>query len=283
MIPLNNIVLNGHLVDLSTPLVMSIVNITPDSFFAPSRQSDTDRLLNTIQQALNDGAKIIDIGGYSTRPGASFVSEEEELARISSALNIIRRNFPFIHLSVDTFRASVAELAVKTYGVALINDISGGTLDRNMFSMVTQLNVPYVLMHTRGTPENMQQLTHYDQFIPEVLHYFADKITHLRTLGFTKEVVIDPGFGFAKTLDQNYALLRNLRIFETFNSPLLIGVSRKSMICKLLGVQPEQALNGTTVLHTLALQNGASILRVHDVKPAVEAIKLFQAYNTHSF
>lgn len=278
MIYPRNIVLNGKILDLSTPAVMAIINVTPDSFYTPSCCFDEKSLLLSVEKALFEGAQIIDIGGYSTRPGAPLVTETEELERVRAALKSIRVHFPNIAISCDTFRAKVAECAVKEFDVALINDISGGTLDKDMFDMVATLNVPYLLMHTRGTPQTMQEQTHYDHFLPELLQYFAQKIEILRTKGFTKEIVIDPGFGFAKTISQNYELLRNMRIFETFNAPILVGISRKSMIYKLLEIPPEEALNGTSALHMLALEQGATILRVHDVKAAQEVITLHRAY-----
>lgn len=278
MILPRNIVLNGEIIDLSIPIVMAIINVTPDSFYSGSRCLDEKSLLSAVDKALTDGASIIDIGGYSTRPGAAFVTETEECQRVSEALKSIRAHFPNIPISIDTFRATVAECAVKEFGASLINDISGGELDKEMFNMVATLNVPYVLMHIKGTPQTMQDQIEYEHFLPEVLQYFARKIDTLRANGFTKEIIIDPGFGFGKTTVQNYELLRNMRIFETFNAPILVGVSRKSMIYKLLGVSPEEALNGTSALHMLALENGAGILRVHDVKAAMEVIKLHQAY-----
>lgn len=278
MIYPRNIVLNGKILDLSTPAVMAIINVTPDSFYTPSCCFDEKLLLLSVEKALFEGAQIIDIGGYSTRPGAPLVTETEELERVRAALKSTRVHFPNIAISCDTFRAKVAECAVKEFDVALINDISGGTLDKDMFDMVATLNVPYLLMHTRGTPQTMQEQTHYDHFLPELLQYFAQKIEILRTKGFTKEIVIDPGFGFAKTISQNYELLRNMRIFETFNAPILVGISRKSMIYKLLEIPPEEALNGTSALHMLALEQGATILRVHDVKAAQEVITLHRAY-----
>jgi dihydropteroate synthase len=275
---MKNIVLKGKFFDFSSPMVMAIVNITPDSFFSGSRYSADEKLIERVETALYQGADIIDVGGYSTRPKADFVSEEQENSRICSALEIIRKNFPDIIVSVDTFRSSVAENAVNHYDVDIINDISGGMLDEKMTKVVAQLNCPYILMHTKGTPQEMQNLTDYEDFIADILKYFAERIEYLRNLGFSSDIVIDPGFGFAKTTEQNYELLAKLSVFECFNSPLLVGVSRKSMINHVLNTTPETALNGTTVINTIALLNGANILRVHDVKEAVEAVKLVGKY-----
>jgi len=273
-----NIVLKGKILDLSIPVVMAIINVTPDSFYSGSRCFDEKLLLLAVEKALSEGASIIDVGGYSTRPGAVFVTEAEERERVSKALRSIRAHFPDIPISIDTFRATVAECAVKEFGVSLINDISGGDLDEGMFKMVSTLDVPYILMHMKGNPQTMQEQIQYDHFLPEILQYFARKIEVLRTMGFTKEIIIDPGFGFAKTVEQNYELLRNMRIFETFKAPVLAGFSRKSMIYKPLGTSSEEALNGTSAIHMLALEHGADILRVHDVKAAMEVIKLHQVY-----
>ena len=278
MISSKNIVLNGKIIDLSTPIVMAIVNVTPDSFYSGNRCLDENVLLPTVEKALKEGASIIDIGAYSTRPGAEVVTETEELERVRGALRSIREHFGDVPLSIDTFRASVAACAVQEFGVALINDVSGGELDEAMFKMVATLNVPYILMHMRGNPQTMQNNVEYDDFLSDILRYFAQKIERLRALGFNKEIIIDPGFGFAKTIEQNYELLRNLRIFETFNMPMLVGVSRKSMIYKLLNSSPEESLNATSAAHMLALEQGAHILRVHDVKPAMEVIALYKAY-----
>lgn len=273
-----NIVLKGKILDLSTPIVMAIINVTPDSFYSGSRCLDEKLLLFAVEKALSEGASIIDVGGYSTRPDAAFVTEAEEKERVSKALKSIRAHFGDIPISIDTFRATVAECAVKEFEVSLINDISGGDLDEGMFKMVSTLDVPYVLMHIKGNPQTMQKQIQYDHFLPEMLQYFARKIETLRAMGFTKEIIIDPGFGFAKTVDQNYELLRNMRIFETFKAPILVGFSRKSMIYKPLEISSEDALNGTSAVHMLALEQGADILRVHDVKEAMEVIKLHQVY-----
>ena len=232
-------------------------------------------ILKSAKYAIENGASILDIGGYSTRPGADTVTEEEEIERVRFALNIIRSNFPNIPLSIDTFRGNVARIAVKEFGVDMINDVSGFEWDENMLDAIIELQVPYILMHSKGDPQTMQSMTKYDDFLSDILQYFAKKIAILREKGFSKEIIIDPGFGFAKTLEQNYTLLRELDVFECFKSPILVGVSRKSMIQKALECDATQALNGTTILNTFALERGANILRVHDVKEASECIKLY--------
>ena len=270
------IVFGGVIVDLTLPVVMAIVNATPDSFYAGSRHVSADALMLTVDKAVADGATILDVGGCSTRPGTAVPSADEEWRRVSWALSLIRAKYPDFPISVDTFRASVAERAVAEFGVGMINDISGGELDADLLPTMARLQVPYVLMHSKGTPQTMQQLTDYDDMIPEMLRYFAAKIERLRQLGFDKEIVIDPGFGFAKTVEQNFELLRCLKVFGTFRLPVLAGLSRKSMLFKTLDVQPETALNGTTAANMLALVGGASILRVHDVREAVETIKIYE-------
>lgn len=269
--------LKGKLYDLRTPVVMGVVNITPDSFFAFSRYKSDRTLLQQVETFLAEGATIIDVGGYSTRPQAAPVSVDEEIKRISEALEIICKRFPETVLSVDTFRSPVARMAVQEYGVAMINDIGGGTLDQLMFETIADLQVAYVLMHTRGNPQHMQEQTQYEDVVADVLQFLAKRVAQLRLLG-VHDVVIDPGFGFAKTLEQNYEMMSKLPVFRQIQAPLLVGISRKSMIYKLLEITPEEALNGTTALNMLALMGGASILRVHDVKEAVEAIRIFNAY-----
>ncbi len=258
---------------LDTPKVMGILNVTPDSFFDGGQYNDDKRLLTRVECMLEEGADIVDIGGYSTRPGAEEVSESEEITRVVNAIDIILKEFPNTVISVDTFRSSVAKEAVF-YGAALINDISAGTLDEQMFATVATLNVPYILMHMRGNPKTMNKLTHYDNLLSEMVTFLQEKVSNLQEAG-VKDIIIDPGFGFAKTIQQNYEILRNLKYFEILELPVLIGVSRKSTIYKSLQIEPEEALNGTTVLNTIALMNGASILRVHDVKEAVETTKLY--------
>lgn len=269
--------LRGHLLDLSVPVVMGILNVTPDSFYAGSRLTQLDTLLKRAEQMLSEGAAILDVGGYSSRPGASDISETEELDRVLPAVEAILQAFPEAYISVDTFRANVAQAAVRA-GACLVNDISGGSLDERMFETIGNLQVPYVLMHTRGNPQTMASLTHYDDLLVDLMRYFEQKIHLIRQFQI-KDVILDVGFGFAKTIDQNYQLLRQLTYFRLLNLPMLAGISRKSMIYKRLHIPLEDAANGTTVLNTLALVNGASILRVHDVKEAAEAIKLFTLYN----
>lgn len=269
--------LNDQLYDLSTPIVMGILNVTPDSFFMASRLRSDRTLLHQAEKMLTEGASILDVGGYSTRPQAALVSIDEEKERVGDALEMIRKRFPKAILSVDTFRSSVARMAVEDYDVAMINDVGGGLLDPQMFETVAALGKAYVLMHTRGTPQTMQQMTQYDALIPELLQYLEKRVAQLRLLG-VNDIIIDPGFGFAKTMEQNYEILRYLSYFQHIDVPVLAGVSRKSMIQKLLKVDADKALNGTTAVHMLALVGGASILRVHDVKEASEAIKVFTAW-----
>lgn len=268
---------NGTLMDLSTPRVMGIVNVTPDSFFAGSRTQTEADIARRVEQLLTEGADILDLGGYSSRPGAADVSPAEECERLRLGLSVIRRVCPDAVVSVDTFRADVARMCVEEYGAAIINDISGGELDAEMFPTVARLGVPYILMHMQGTPQTMQDKPRYDDLLRDVFLYFARKVQQLRDLG-QKDIILDPGFGFGKTLEDNYTLLAHLEEFASvFQLPVLVGVSRKSMITKLLGITPAEALNGTTVLNTLCLTKGAAILRVHDVRPAVEAVRLVQA------
>ncbi|MDH6356324.1 dihydropteroate synthase [Parabacteroides sp. PF5-9] len=265
--------IKGKLTPLTPPLVMGILNITPDSFYAGSRKQTQSDIEERVETILTEGGRIIDIGGYSSRPDAVEVSPEEEMERLAFALTIINRHYPDVTLSVDTFRAAIAERCVKEFGVAIINDISGGQLDPDMFETVAALQVPYILMHMRGTPQTMQQYTDYTHFMEEILRYFAEKVDRLRLLG-VNDIILDPGFGFSKTMDQNYLLMQQLKRFELFDLPLLVGISRKRMIYQLLDGTPMESLNGTTVLNTFALLNGADILRVHDVKCAVEAVKI---------
>lgn len=265
--------IRGTLTSLDTPLVMGILNITPDSFYADSRKQTEVAIEERIQTILSEGGQIIDIGGYSSRPDAVEVSPEEEMSRLAVALKILNAYYPDTPLSVDTFRADVARRCVEEYGVAIVNDISGGELDHEMFDTVARLRVPYIMMHMRGTPQTMQQHTDYTDMMEEIMLYFAAKVRRLRLLG-VNDIILDPGFGFSKTVEQNYALMSRLREFGEFGLPLLVGVSRKSMIYKFLGGTPADSLNGTTVLNTFALMNGADILRVHDVRAAVEAVKI---------
>lgn len=264
---------NGRLLDLSTPQVMGILNVTPDSFYAGSRMQTETQIATRVEQMLEEGADMIDIGAYSSRPGAADISVQEEMDRLRAGLRIVRRMHPDAIVSVDTFRAAVACMCVEEYGVAIVNDISGGEMDKDMFPTVARLGVPYVLMHMQGTPQNMQQQPHYDSLLGDIFRYFARKVQQLRDLG-AKDIVLDPGFGFGKTLEHNYELLAHLEDFRIFGLPLLVGVSRKSMVYNLLGTTPAEALNGTTAVNTVCLMKGTDILRVHDVRQAVEAIKI---------
>ena len=265
--------IKGNLVSLDTPVVMGILNVTPDSFYAASRQRGETDIERRIETILSEGGAWIDVGGYSSRPDAEDVSPEEEKRRLEPALRLLRDRYPEVPVSLDTFRAEVARWGVEEYGVALINDISGGELDEAMFRTVAGLRVPYLLMHMRGTPRTMQRHTDYADLMEEVMLYFARKVRELRLLG-VNDIILDPGFGFSKTLVQNYRLMRHLEEFAVFELPLLVGVSRKSMIYRLLDATPEESLNGTTVLNTFALLHGADILRVHDVRQAVEAVRI---------
>lgn len=265
--------LHGKLVTIDRPWVMGIINVTPDSFYSGSRVNDESSLIERVHQMIADGADIIDVGACSTRPGSEQVGGQGEMERLQWALQIIRRVAPDVILSVDTYRANVALRCVEEWGADIINDISGGMLDKEMFTTVARLHVPYVLMHMRGTPETMSSLTDYDNVAADVLEWMARRIDDLRQMGVA-DVIADPGFGFAKTVNQNYELLARLHAFHALNAPLLVGVSRKRMIYTPLGCNAEEALNGTTVINTLALQQGAHILRVHDVKAAAEAVKL---------
>lgn len=269
---------NGQLMDLSTPKVMGILNVTPDSFYAGSRKETTSDIVNRVEQIITEGADMIDIGAYSSRPNAEHVSTKEEMARLRKGLEAIREVAPEAIVSVDTFRADVASMCVEEYGTALINDISGGQMDERMFDTVARLDVPYIMMHMQGTPQDMQQHIHYDHLRMEIMQYFALKVQDLHSRG-VKDIIIDPGFGFGKTLAHNYELFKHLEDFKLFGLPLLVGISRKSMIYKLLDSSPEEALNGTTVLNTIALTKGVDILRVHDVKACVEAVRIFNQMN----
>lgn len=266
----------GRLLDLSTPQVMGIVNVTPDSFYAASRVEGEEALRQRLEQIQQEGASIVDLGAYSSRSGAEVVPPEEERERLRPALRLLRDEYPELIVSVDTFRSEVARFAVEEYGAHIINDISGGTLDADMFATVAGLQVPYILMHMRGTPETMQSLCNYENVGLEVLDFFVQRSEELRALGL-HDLIIDPGFGFAKTLEQNYQLMTYMpRLVEALGLPLLVGISRKSMIYRLLGTTPEGSLTGTTALHMYALMQGARILRVHDVGAAVETLRLHQ-------
>lgn len=272
---------NGSLLDLSQPRVMGILNVTPDSFYAGSRTQTEAEIVRRVKQIVSEGAAIIDIGAYSSRPNADNVSAREEMERLRMGLKILFEIQPDAVVSVDTFRADVARMCVEEYGVTIINDIAAGEMDANMFHTVAALNVPYIMMHMQGTPQSMQQHPHYDNLLKEVFLYFARKVQQLRDLG-VKDIILDPGFGFGKTMEHNYELLSHLEEFRIFELPLLVGVSRKSMIYRLLDITPQEALNGTTVLDTICLLKGADILRVHDVKEAVETVRIVQAMRNNS-
>ncbi len=266
--------INGELLDFTTPWVMGILNVTPDSFYSGSRKQTENEIVERVEQILNEGGKVIDIGGQSTTPTSQLLTAKEELERLEPALTLIRKEFPDVIISVDTFYSEVSKCMVEKYGVNIINDISGGQIDEKMFETVAELQVPYILMHMIGMPQTMQQYTDYENFIEEVFYYFSEKIAQLNSLG-VKDIILDPGFGFSKTnVAQNYELMANLKHFENFDFPLLVGISRKSMIYKLLDSNPLESLNGTSVLNTYSLLNGADILRVHDVKQAVECVKI---------
>ncbi len=268
----------GQLLDLSRPVVMGILNVTPDSFFDGGRYTDEVSMLKQAEKMLAEGAVILDVGGASSRPGAAEVSENEELKRVIPVIEAIKSHFSEVIISIDTWRAGVAKTAVEA-GASMVNDISGGQFDAKMFETVADLDVPYILMHIQGTPGTMQQNPHYEDVVAEVLDFFVQKIEKLRALG-VKDIVLDPGFGFGKTVEHNYQLLKNLHVFGNVTGlPVLAGISRKSMICKVLKVNPKHALNGTTALHVIALQQGAKILRAHDVREAVEVIKLWEMLN----
>ena len=267
----------GHLIDLSSPKVMGILNITPDSFYDGGKHNSEKAIIKHVEQMLLEGATFIDIGAYSSKPGADFVSEDEELARILPIITRVLKEFPEALLSIDTFRSRVAKECIQM-GAALINDISAGKLDDTMLNTVADLHAPYIMMHMRGTPQTMQKQTVYNNLVKDILFYFSERIAAARQIGIV-DMIIDPGFGFAKTLEQNFELLNQLELFNMLELPLLVGVSRKSMIYKTLQNSASEALNGTTALNTIALQKGANILRVHDVKEAIETIKLVQSLN----
>lgn len=267
--------INGKLLDLSEPQVMGILNVTPDSFYSGSRKQTEDEIESRVRQIIGEGASIIDIGAYSSRPNADDVSPSEEMERLRKGLSVIQRVAPNVIVSVDTFRADVAKMCVEEYGVGIVNDISGGMLDKDMFTTVAKLGIPYILMHMQGTPQNMQQNPHYDDVVKEVFMYFAEKVQRLRDLG-VKDIILDPGYGFGKTVEHNYELMNHQEELLEFELPLLVGISRKSMIYKALGITADEALNGTSVLNTISLLKGANILRVHDVATCVEVVNLIQ-------
>lgn len=268
----------GKLLDLSSPKVMGILNLTPDSFFDGGKHQNQDNILKTVEQMLEDGLDILDIGGQSTKPGSEVISADEELQRVEPILEIVIKNFPDLIISIDTFYSKVAQHAVEM-GAAIINDISAGKIDEDLFKTVAKLKVPYILMHMQGMPKDMQAEPHYDNIIQEVNLFFAEKIQALKQLHIN-DIILDPGYGFGKTLEHNFQLLRNQELLGFNDYPILAGVSRKSMICKTLDVNPKDALNGTTAVNMLMLQHGARILRVHDVKEAKECIKIFDSYQS---
>ncbi len=263
----------GQLLDLSTPKVMGILNVTPDSFYDGGRFIEAKEILLQVEKMFQEGATFIDIGGQSSKPNANIVSVDEELARVVSAVDLILKNFPQAILSIDTFNSKVAKIGIEN-GAAIINDISAGMLDDKMMETVAQLQVPYIIMHMRGTPQTMQNHTNYDNLVKEILFYFSERIAKARSLGIN-DLIVDTGFGFAKTIEQNFELLSKLELLQMLELPILVGMSRKSMIYKTLETTAENALNGTSSLNTIALTKGANILRVHDVKEAVECVKLF--------
>ena len=267
----------GTLIDLSSPKVMGILNITPDSFFDGGKYNNPSAIINHIEKMLSEGATFVDVGAYSSRPGAKHISEEEELARIIPVLNLLIEEFPKLLISVDTFRSSIAEQCIHL-GACMINDISAGNMDENMFATVAKLQVPYIMMHMQGKPQTMQTKPTYINIVQELLYYFSKKIDELRSLG-VNDIIADVGFGFGKTLEQNYELLKHLALFKNLDVPTLVGLSRKSMLFKPLEINQNKALNATTSANTIALLNGANMLRVHDVKEAVEALKIVELLN----
>ncbi|MGO4822095.1 MULTISPECIES: dihydropteroate synthase [unclassified Flavobacterium] len=268
----------GQLIDLSHPKVMGILNVTPDSFFDGGSYTKESDLLNQVDKMVNDGATFIDIGAYSSKPNADFVSEQVELERIVPVVQLILKHFPDVLLSIDTFRSTVAAACLEN-GAALINDISAGDLDVNMFEVIAKYNVPYIMMHMRGTPQTMQKLTDYKDIVKEMLFYFSERVVKARKFGIN-DLIVDPGFGFAKTTEQNYEVMQKLALFKMLELPVLVGISRKSMIYKILNTNAKEALNGTTFLNTIALTKGANILRVHDVKEAAESVTLWNQLNS---
>lgn len=271
----------GEVLDLSTPAVMGILNVTPDSFYDGGSYQSEAKIIGRIHQIVEEGGRIIDVGAYSSRPGAAAVSEKEEIGRLMPAVELIRKYYPHIPVSIDTFRAKVAKEVNTCMGTVIVNDISGGTMDETMFDYVSQAGIPYVMMHIQGTPETMQKNPEYADVVKEVGQFFRERVARLEAAGF-RQIILDPGFGFGKTLQHNYELLDGMETYKSFGYPLLAGISRKSMIYKLLGGTPADALNGTTVLNTISLLKGADILRVHDVKEAVEAVKIVEAMRESS-
>lgn len=269
----------GYLLDLSTPVVAGILNITPDSFYDGGKYTEIEKIKIRAEQIISEGATIIDVGAFSSRPGAEFISEEEELNRLIPVLKMFQKYFSNVILSLDTFRSEIAKIAVNEYGVSIINDISAGNMDENMFPVIAELNVPYIMMHMNGTPDNMQVNPQYSDIIKEILMFFAKKIKLAKQIGMN-DVIIDPGFGFGKTLEHNYILLNELEKFKITDCPVLVGISRKSMLYKLLETNPTEVLPASLALGMFALEKGASILRVHDVKETVQVVKVFNQLNS---
>lgn len=276
---MTEIVLKGEKISLEKPVVMGILNVTPDSFYDGGKYTSELKIMERVDEIVEQGAGIIDVGAYSTRPGAAFVDEHEELSRLSFAVELIRKYHPRFPVSIDTFRAGVAREIVSCLGPVIVNDISGGTMDDKMFETVAELDVPYILMHIQGTPKDMQVNPHYEDVVREVRAFFTERIARLNALGFNR-IILDQGFGFGKTVGHNYQLLDKMESFLDLGYPLLVGISRKTMIWRLLEITPNEALNGTTVLNTISLLKGANILRVHDVREAVEAVKIVEAMKT---
>lgn len=273
---MKTIKLGNQELDFTVPAVMGILNVTPDSFYDGGRYLSEVKIVERIHQIMDEGADMIDVGAYSTRPGADYVDDREEIRRLLQAVELIRKHYPEAIVSIDTFRAKVAEEIVAAQGPVIVNDISGGTMDEGMFDYVTRTGVPYIMMHIQGTPQTMQKNPHYENIVKEVRKFLTDRIACLNAEGFDN-IILDPGFGFGKTLAHNYELMNGLEHFQDLGYPLLVGISRKSMIYKLLGNSPAEALNGTAVLNTISLLKGANILRVHDVREACEAVKIFRA------
>ena len=272
-----NINCKGKLIDISSPKVMGVLNLTPDSFYDGNKFNNEKKILNQVEKMLNDGATFIDIGAYSSRPGATHISEDEEKSRIIGTVELLINEFPDANLSIDTFRSSIADECLNA-GASIINDITASKYDSEILKIAHKHNAPYVMMHLKGMPQDMMKQNKYDNLIKDIIYYFSKKIEAARTAK-VNDIIIDPGFGFSKNIDQNYDILKNLGLLKSLDSPILVGLSRKSMIYKLLKTTPELALNGTTSLNTIALLNGAKILRVHDVKEAMECIKITNQFN----
>ncbi|MBE9511760.1 MAG: dihydropteroate synthase [Bacteroidetes bacterium] len=267
--------IKGKIIDFSVPKVMGVLNVTPDSFYDGGRYTEKEKIVSKVKKMILEGVDFIDVGAYSSRPGAAVVSYEEEIRRLSETMKVLKSGFPAIIISIDTFRSGIARKMVEEYGADMINDISAGDMDKEMFSTIADLQIPYVMMHMQGTPQTMQKNPKYDNVVKDIITVFSGKVEELKLLG-VDDVILDPGFGFGKTLDHNYELINGLGLFSVLNKPIMVGVSRKSIIGKLLGCTPDEALNGTVILNTVALMKGIDILRVHDVKEAVEAIKIVE-------